>query len=160
MPGFYPSQLESVDNAADADIRARARRLADDIEALHGTLDPSAASRPHARALLAWLAERLPYAARALRAAADKYPGPHPRPFQYYVAVLESADRAFLDEQVVVLKLGGIGVRLDQLNRDWPCFDGMVLRQLRVEAGAGKPGAAALLKFTQAAGNVSEGSFV
>jgi hypothetical protein len=159
MPSIYPSQPESTDNAADAALRARARGLADDIEARHATLDPGAAPSPVARALVARLVERLPYAATALRGAADRYPGPHPRPFQYYATELVEADRALLDERVVVNGLGGIGYRLDQLNTDWPSFDGMLMRQLRAEVEAGAAGAAALLKAAEAAGAL-ENSFV
>jgi hypothetical protein len=160
MPGFYPRQSECEDNAADAALRARARKLADDIGARHATIDASAVSRLDARALAARLVERLPYAVTALRSAADKYPDPIPRPFSHYVAELGDADRAFVEQhQVVVDGLGGIVMRLEQLNRDWPCFDGMVVRQLRAEDEADKPGAAAVLKAVQASG-VSDGGFV
>ncbi|MGC1864395.1 MAG: hypothetical protein WA733_25565 [Methylocystis sp.] len=159
MPGFYPSQPESADNASDKALRARARQLADDIEARHASLDPGAVSSPVARALVARLVERLPYAATALRGAADGYPGPHPRPFQYYATELYEADRALLDERIEVNGLGGIGYRLDQLNTDWPSFDGMLLRQLRAEVEAGAAGAAAVLKSAEAAGAL-QNSFV
>jgi hypothetical protein len=153
MPGFHPSQPESADNAADAALRDRARKLADDIE-LVGARVRVLANNSQA-AGLSWCADRLNAAVRSLRRHADKsYPGPHPEPWRAHVMDLDTSARGLRDVGATDLSKGlaELCERLDRLNRDWPNFDAMTPRRLRAEVEAGAPGAAALLKAVEAAG--------
>jgi hypothetical protein len=75
MPGFYPSQPESADNAADAALRDRARKLADDIELVGARVRVLANNSPSAG--LSWAADRMNGTVRSLRPPRRQIP---PRP--------------------------------------------------------------------------------
>lgn len=85
MPGFYPALPESRDAEPDKELRARACKLADDIEPVAESIRVRAnhyevAHDGHGVAFYA-LADQLRLLAGSLRHKADRqYPGPHPRP--------------------------------------------------------------------------------
>ncbi len=161
MPGFYPSQPETADNAADAALRARARELADDIEFVGAKVRVLANNSP-VGAKFTHFAELLNGAVRSLRHRADKsYPGPHPEPWRSHVMDLDASARGPRDIGATALAntLAELCERLYQRNTDLPNFDAMTPRRLRAEVEAGAPGAAALLKAVEAAG-VPEDCFI
>jgi hypothetical protein len=161
MPSFYPKQPETDDTPADAELRASARKLADDIELVGAKVRVLANSETGAR--LAHSAELLNSAVRSLRDRADKsYPGPHPEPWRSHVMDMEyiegwlSADGAADHARAVV----ELRERLRRLNADWPNFDAFTLRRLRGAADEGDAGAAAVLKAVLDSGKISEDSMI
>jgi hypothetical protein len=160
MPGFYPSQPECDDNAADAALRGRARKLADDIELAGARVRVLANNSINPG--LAWGADRLNATVGSLRRHADKsYPGPHPEPWRSHVMDVDASARGLRDvgHADLAKALAELCEHLDRLNRDWPDFDAMTPRRLRAEVEAGAAGAAALLKAVEAAG-VGEDRFI
>jgi len=131
MPGLYPSQPESSDAEPDKELRARARQLADDIE-LAGARIRVRANNCEAvgvgyGAAFSRLADQLGYLVKSLRRKADtQYPGPHPRPFQYYTGLLHDHVGALRDAHWTedASTLAGFRDRLERLNTDWPDLDG------------------------------------
>jgi len=129
MPGFYPALPESEDAEPDKELRARARKLADDIEPVAEDIRVRAnhyevSHKGYGVAFYA-LADQLRLIAESLRHKAKQYPGPHPEPFRHYVALLHDQTRMLHDthwsgDAVVV---AGFRARLDELNKDWPDLD-------------------------------------
>jgi hypothetical protein len=130
MPGFYPALPESADTAPDRELRARAHRLAADIDPVVEDIRLRANHYEVTRAGLGVafyaLADQLRLLAQSLRHKAnEQYPGPHPQPFRYYAELLRDQTRMLHDthwsgDAVVI---AGFRARLDQLDRDWPDLD-------------------------------------
>jgi hypothetical protein len=140
MPGFYPSLPESQDTEPDRELRARARKLADDIEPVAESIRLRANHYEVAHdgfgVAFYSLADNLRLLAESLRSCADKrYPGPHPRPFQHYAGLLHDQTRMLHDAKWTAdaIVIAGFRARLDQLDGDWPDLDGEYFKLERAE---------------------------